>query len=39
MNKEQLKEELENFKNVDYRINNEGLEYCFINYSTCWAIL
>jgi hypothetical protein len=34
MNKEQLEEELENFKNVDYRIDNEGLEYCFINYST-----
>jgi hypothetical protein len=34
MNKEQLEEELENFKNVDYRMNNEGLEYCFVNYST-----
>jgi len=34
MNKEQLEEELEKFKNVDYRIDNEGLEYCFVNYST-----
>jgi hypothetical protein len=34
MNKEQLEEELEKFKNVDYRMDNEGLEYCFVNYST-----
>ena len=34
MNKEQLEEELENFKNVNYRMDNEGLEYCFVNYST-----
>jgi hypothetical protein len=34
MNKEQLEEELENFKNVDYRIDNEGLEYCFKHYSS-----
>ena len=34
MNKEQLEEELENFKNVDYRMDDEGLEYCFVNYST-----
>jgi len=34
MNKEQLEEELEKFKNVDYRMNNEGLEYCFKHYSS-----
>ena len=34
MNKEQLEEDLENFKKVDYRMDNEGLEYCFVNYST-----
>ncbi len=34
MNKKQLEEELENFKNVDYRIDNEGLEYCFKHYSS-----
>jgi hypothetical protein len=34
MNKEQLEGELENFKNVDYRIDNEGLEYCFKHYSS-----
>ena len=34
MNKEQLEEELENFKNVDYRIDAEGLEYCFVSYSS-----
>ena len=34
MNKEQLEEDLENFKNVNYRIDNEGLEYCFKHYSS-----
>jgi hypothetical protein len=34
MNKEQLEEDLENFKKVDYRMDNEGLEYCFKHYSS-----
>ena len=34
MNKEQLEEELENFKNVSYRIREEDLEYCFKQYSS-----
>lgn len=34
MNKEQLEEELENFNNVNYRMDNEGLEYCFKHYSS-----
>ncbi len=34
MNKEQLEKDLEHFKNVNYRMDNEGLEYCFKNYSS-----
>jgi len=34
MNKEQLEEDLENFKDVNYRMDNEGLEYCFKHYSS-----
>jgi hypothetical protein len=34
MNREQLEKDLEHFKNVNYRMNNEGLEYCFKNYSS-----
>jgi len=34
MNKEQLEKDLEHFKNVNYRIREEGLEYCFKNYSS-----
>jgi len=34
MNREELEEQLENWHNVDYRMNNEGFEYCFKQYSS-----
>ncbi len=33
MNKEELEDELDNWKSVQYRINDEGMEYCFRSYS------
>ncbi len=33
MNKEELEDELDNWKSVQYRINDEGMEYCFRYYS------
>lgn len=29
-----LEEELDNWCNVDYRMDNEGFEYCFKHYSS-----
>lgn len=34
MNNEKLEQELDNWYNVDYRMDNEGLEYCFKQYSS-----
>ena len=33
-NRNELEEQLENWHNVDYRMNNEGFEYCFKHYSS-----
>lgn len=34
MDNEKLEQELDNWHNVDYRMDNEGLEYCFKHYSS-----
>ena len=34
MDNEKLEQELDNWHNVDYRMDNEGLEYCFKQYSS-----
>jgi hypothetical protein len=34
MELDKLLEELENWQNVRYRYNNEGVEYCFLKYSS-----
>lgn len=34
MDNEKLEQELDNWRNVDYRMYNEGLEYCFKQYSS-----
>lgn len=34
MDNEKLEQELDNWYNVDYRMDNEGLEYCFKQYSS-----
>lgn len=33
-NIDKLEESLENFRNVKYRIENEGIDYCFEHYSS-----
>lgn len=33
-NIKQLEEDLDNFRSVKYRMDNEGLEYCFKHYSS-----
>ena len=34
MNREELEDQLEHWSNVDYRMDNEGFEYCFKHYSS-----
>jgi hypothetical protein len=34
MNREELEDQLEHWLNVDYRMDNEGFEYCFKHYSS-----
>ena len=34
MNREELGDQLEHWSNVDYRMDNEGFEYCFKHYSS-----
>lgn len=34
MDKEKIEEELESFFQVRYRMNNEGISYCFKHYSS-----
>ena len=29
-----IETDLDNFKNVEYRMDNEGIEYCFKSYSS-----
>jgi len=33
-NIKKLEEDLDNFNDVKYRMNNEGIDYCFENYSS-----
>ena len=33
-NIKKLEEDLDNFKAVKYRMNNEGIDYCFEHYSS-----
>lgn len=33
-NIKQLEESLDNFRSVQYRIGNEGIDYCFEHYSS-----
>jgi arginine repressor len=33
-NIKKLEEDLDNFKAVKYRMNNEGIDYCFESYSS-----
>ncbi len=33
-NIKKIEEELDNFKAVKYRMNNEGIDYCFESYSS-----
>lgn len=34
MNREELEDQLEHWSNVNYRMDNEGFEYCFKHYSS-----
>jgi hypothetical protein len=34
MNREELEDQLDHWLNVDYRMDNEGFEYCFKHYSS-----
>jgi hypothetical protein len=34
MNREELEDQLEHWLNVNYRMDNEGFEYCFKHYSS-----
>jgi len=33
-NIKKLEEDLDNFRSVQYRMDNEGIDYCFENYSS-----